>query len=320
MITGMEASAPEITDEIAALARALQHDPKLIYEYVCNHIDYVPYFGSLKGATLTLLELSGNDFDQASLMIALLRASGFTAQYVYGQMTIPSYNAGDNYDLQHWLGVDANYSVISRVLASGGIPATVSTQTTLDRVWVMATIWGTDYLFDPAFKIYEDTQGIDLVEAMGYDGAALLSAAGGENGTDYVRNLNESGLQAKLKDYTANLVTFLRANHPNASIEEIIGGREIIPEYLAELPTNLKFSNAPQHQWDSIPSEYIHKVHIQHGNINQWLEIPRIAGKRLSITYDTGESKSNSSQSIIPTTTGILIPAKPASIDVSKSQ
>ena len=76
--TGMDkasftAFSAEITDEITELARALQYDPKLIYEYVHNHIDYVPCFGSLKGATLTCLDGCGNDFDQASLMIALLR-------------------------------------------------------------------------------------------------------------------------------------------------------------------------------------------------------------------------------------------------------
>ena len=95
MITSMDASASEITDEITELARGLQHDPKLIYEYVHNHIDYVPYFGSLKGASLTLLDGSGNDFDQASLMIALLRESGYTAQYIYGHMSIPQYEASD---------------------------------------------------------------------------------------------------------------------------------------------------------------------------------------------------------------------------------
>lgn len=84
-------SATTATPEITALARALQNDPKLIYDYVRNNVDYTPYFGSLKGATLTYLEGSGNDFDQASLMIALLRASGITAQYVYGTMSIPAY-------------------------------------------------------------------------------------------------------------------------------------------------------------------------------------------------------------------------------------
>ena len=77
-------SSTTVTPEISELARALHYYPKLIYDYVYNRIEYVPYFGSLKGATLTLLDGCGNDFDQASLMIALLRASGYTANFVYG--------------------------------------------------------------------------------------------------------------------------------------------------------------------------------------------------------------------------------------------
>jgi hypothetical protein len=52
----------------------------------------------MKGATLTLLDGSGNDFDQASLLIALLRESGYTAKFVIGQQTI----SGN--DLANWLG------------------------------------------------------------------------------------------------------------------------------------------------------------------------------------------------------------------------
>src|SRR5207249_1084367 len=37
-------SATTETPEIAELARGLKNDPKLIYEYVHNHVDYVPYF------------------------------------------------------------------------------------------------------------------------------------------------------------------------------------------------------------------------------------------------------------------------------------
>ena len=110
-----ESTSPEIVE----LARALRNDPKLIYDYVHNNIDYVPYYGSLKGATLTYLDGSGNDFDQASLMIALLRASGFTsetAKYVYGTMIIfVPYVA-------EWVGVDNDVNAISGVLSLGGIP------------------------------------------------------------------------------------------------------------------------------------------------------------------------------------------------------
>ncbi len=62
-VTALASSATTATDEIKELARALRYDPKLIYDYVHNHIDYVPYYGSLKGATLTYLDGSGNDFE-----------------------------------------------------------------------------------------------------------------------------------------------------------------------------------------------------------------------------------------------------------------
>src|SRR6266704_3796980 len=46
----------EITDEITSLAGNLENDPKRIFDYVHNYIRYVHYFGSKKGALLTLLE------------------------------------------------------------------------------------------------------------------------------------------------------------------------------------------------------------------------------------------------------------------------
>ena len=288
----------EITPEIRELARSLQDDPKLIYEFVRNHIDYVPYYGALKGAALTLVERSGNDFDQATLMIALLRESGYSARYVYGEMTIPNHGAADDYDMKHWLGVDANSSVIGQVLANGGIPATVySSYTYLHRVWVKATIDEGDYLFDPAFKPWQEIAGLDIASAMGYDKAELLSAVGGEVGTDYVQNLNESGLNAKLTQYATNLIDFIRANYPNAGVEEIIGGRKIIPEYLEEYPTDLRFPYTVVAHWDNVPDEYVHKVRIEHGGIDEEFHIAEIAGKRLSITYETGTMGSSGSGS-----------------------
>jgi len=288
----------EITPEIRELARSLEDDPKLIYEFVRNHIDYVPYYGALKGATLTLVERSGNDFDQATLMIALLRESGYSAEYVYGEMTIPNHGAADDYDMEHWLGVDANSSVISEVLADGGIPATVySSYTYMHRVWVKATIEDVNYLFDPALKPWQEIAGIDIASAMGYDKAELLSAVGGEVGTDYVRNLNESGLNAKLAEYATDLIDFIRANYPKVGVEEIIGGREIIPEYLEGYPTDLRFPYTVVENWDNVPDEYVHKVRIEHGGIDEEFHIAEVAGKRLWITYETGRMGSSGSGS-----------------------
>jgi glutamate-1-semialdehyde aminotransferase len=73
-------------------------------------------------------------------MIALLRASGYTAQYVYGQMTIPGTNVAN------WLGVDVTLQTVGAVIASGGIPVSIYADATaiMNRVWVKATISGVD--------------------------------------------------------------------------------------------------------------------------------------------------------------------------------
>lgn len=280
--------ATTITPEIAELARALKNDPFLIYEYVHNYIDYVPYYGSMKGATMTYLDGSGNDFDQASLLIALLRASGYSAQYVYGHMLIPAYGDAHQKDMQHWFGVDANEAVIMQALANGGIPGICLGYCLMERVWVQATISGGTYFFDPAFKVYQETSGIDLKAAMGYNRSALLSAAGGAVGIDYVQNLNETGLNSTLDGYTMTLVDNIRANHPNAKMEEVVGGRSIVPEHLTALPTTLDFNNTPQDYWTDIPDSYVHKVRIQHGEIDRTLNVPDLAGQRLSLTYRAG--------------------------------
>src|SRR6266480_3415959 len=75
---GVTCVAETVTPEIQALARGLESDPVRILNYVHDHIRHVLYFGAKKGAALTLLEKSGNDFDQSALLVALLNAAGYT--------------------------------------------------------------------------------------------------------------------------------------------------------------------------------------------------------------------------------------------------
>ena len=73
-----------ISPEIAALAQSLNWKPIAIYEYVKNSIETEWYWGCMKGAEETLHQKSGNDCDQATLLAALLRASGFPTRYIRG--------------------------------------------------------------------------------------------------------------------------------------------------------------------------------------------------------------------------------------------
>lgn len=307
-------SAVSQSAEITELARALRYDPKLIYDYVHNHIDYVPYFGSLKGATLTYLDGSGNDFDQASLMIALLRASGYTAQYVYGQMTIPAKDTQNTppQDLITWLGVDYDSTTIGTLLASGGIPYTLyvdaqqnPVEAVVDRVWVKATINSVDYLFDPAFKSYSYTSKIDLGAALAYNQSDFLTAAlsGATVGSDYIQNVNEANIRARLTTYSTNLVNAIHSQYPNRDVNEIVGGRSIFQTNLTQYPTTLPFSPVVTSTWDDVPTAYTDTLRIQHAGIDCAVNTPDLNGKRLTITYAGADNHPELLQD------GVLIPA-----------
>ncbi len=83
------ASTPEtdLTDTfIINKAAELNHDPAQIFAFMREEIGYEAYQGSLRGARGTLWSKAGNALDQASLMIALLRASSIKARYVKGTL------------------------------------------------------------------------------------------------------------------------------------------------------------------------------------------------------------------------------------------
>lgn len=280
---GDSAAVSAATTEITELARALQYDPKRIYDYVHNYIDYVPYFGLLKGPALTLLDKSGNDFDQASLMIALLQVSGYTARYEYGTMSIPGYQ------LSNWVGVGLSTAINYNVFGCGGIPISIlnSSEALVSRVWVKANIEGVDYRFDPALKSYVNKPKIDLEQSLGYSRNDFLAAitSGATVTDDYTQNLNEQALSVKLTEYSNNLVNAINNEYPNRTVEEIIGGRDIVETTLTEYQTALPLLTTITAEWDQVPVEYIATLKIEHVGIDYTFYIPEISGKRLTVTY-----------------------------------
>jgi len=289
-------SSTEITPEIESLARALRHDVDLIYEYVASRIAYDPIWGSHKGALGTLLDREGGDFDQASLMIALLRASGHTASYVYGQQRIEAA------DLVNWLGVSDDSNVVAGLIGNSGRNLDASRNqilnfpdgrlfgVDLERVWVEVRIDGTDYVFDPAFKVHTVRTGIDLGAAMGYDRQSLLgSALAGATGTsNSVQSLNDANLRLALDGFAANLADVIRSDHPGATIDEIIGGREIISPVEAPRQTSLPGQRAVFEQWaGEIPAAFRACLRVALPGFDETFNTDALAGRRLTIFYES---------------------------------
>lgn len=282
-------SSTEATSEIQELARGLKNDPDLIYEYVYNHIEYTPIFGSVKGATATLLDGKGNDFDHSSLLIALLRQAGYTANFVYGVIRLTPEQ------ITNWLGVDNNVDAIGHLLGSAGIPAQIWTYpdgslayVDINHAWVKVTIDASDYVFDPSFKIHSHKSSIDLASATGYDRDTFLSDAlsGATVDSDYIQNVNKANLSNSLTTYATNLVSHIKNNHPGATLDDIIGGKAIDP--LEEFPrqASLPYQQSIIGEWTEIPDQYKASLRIQHLGIDETFYSFSIYGKRLTLFYN----------------------------------
>ncbi len=297
--------AEAITPEIQALARGLENDPKRIFDYVHDHIRYVHYFGSKKGAQLTLLERCGNDFDQAALLVALLRAAGHTAGYQFGITYMP-YESDDHRDLRHWIGLtktNTNWTetrlLVFSLFEQQGFPYTdYFVNSTNDflfhRVWVSLTTGGTNYLLDPAFKITERVSGIDVATAMGLNTSQLMSAAAGTSTTDYVQSLNESAVRNELLNYTTTLLAYFQNNTPNASVAEILGGQQVVSSATNSLAAGLPFEiynnggEWPVQNWDYIPTNMMTTLNVVVDGTNRFLLVPQLQGQKLALTFSAG--------------------------------
>lgn len=286
---GVDASSA--SSELAALARGLKNDVDLIYRYVHDHVAYTPIFGSLKGAYGTYLDGSGNDFDQAELLVTLLRAAGYEANYLYGMLRLSSEQ------LETWLGVSSDANAIGHLLGSAGIPATPYVYpdgsvayVDIAHVWVQAIIDGSPHVFDPSLKAGTRTAGIDLAAATGYFRSSFLSSALAGASTsatpDSIQNINYTNIAAELSSYATNLINHLKDNFTGAQMKEVIGGLEITPaaEHLRQ--TAHPDQTSVPTVWTDIPVAYKTTLGIQCPGIDESLFTADIYARRLTLFFN----------------------------------
>lgn len=288
---------------IPELARALRNDPDLIYEYVRNNIEYVPTWGILKGDFGTLLDNQGTAFDQAALMVALLRQSGYTASFVKGRLSLTAAQIRD------WVGVDttnvcsvlnlfggAQIPISSIVAtAAGSCPGSTAALYSMkvDHVWVKVNINGTNYFFDPSYKPHTRKTGINLASATGYSAAGFMSSAtsGATITADYVQGINRANARSNLTNYATNLARYLRTNLPAATLDDVVGGMTITPHNGAKLrQTVLPYQDTAVAltEWTTdVPANFKPTLRVQYQGIDRTFTSDAIYGRRLTLTYNT---------------------------------
>ena len=240
-----------------------------VLDYVRNNIDTEFRYGLSKGGRGALIDQSGTPFDQAELMVMLLRRANVTANYVYGEITLTPTQFGlwtglvkDLDEANQTFTVDAKSAC--QLLADGGIPATVNgssncasvsgnlSTVVLTHLWVQAN----GILYDPSYKAYTLRNGIDLPSAMGCGSEAastcgsLLKTAivsgsnqGSVSAIPYIELNNLTAAGTTLAGYKGNLTTAIKSQNingqgVNASIFDVLGGRKLGPQSNAiVLPT-----------------------------------------------------------------------------------
>ena len=306
----------QFTPEIKAKAQDLGNNPVKIYEWVRNNIEFVPTWGSIQGAQMTMQTKQGNAFDTASLLIALLRAAGTHARYVTGTVEVPIDN------VMNWAGGFTDPTAALNFIASGGVPVTglrsggKVVAARFEHVWVKAFV---DYIpsfgamhkagdtwvpLDASFKRYDYTDGFDFKTLVPFDGqnfAAQLKAASTVNEQEgYVTNVSSSIVQTALSDYNSRIESYISQNLPNATAADILGKKEIVKKQQAILPASLPYkvvvagtdtANAPSQYRHSIgfkvidPSSYDGQPSISYS-----ASLPQLAGKRVTLSFDPATS------------------------------
>ncbi len=298
----------QLTATIKAKAAALDHNPVKIFNWVHNHIEYIPTYGSIQGAAQTLSTLRGNDFDTASLLIALLRASGIPARYVYGTIRVP---IGE---VENWVGGVSDPNAALNLLGQGGIPATGLVQggqikyVQMEHVWVEAWI---NYLpargsksgpgntwvpLDASFKQYTYQDGMNLKQAVPFDTQAFtqhLTDTATVNKTDgWVRGVDQAYIQTQLGTYQQQVKDFINNQDPGTTVGDVLGSKIIVqrtpPTLAASLPYHLvAVGNRMAALPDSLRWKFTYKLEDGYGDpvMSYTAATPALAGKDLALSF-----------------------------------
>lgn len=306
-----EAVEVQFTPEIRAKALELGNNPVKIYEWVRNNIEYVPTWGSIQGAQMTLLTRQGNAFDTASLLIALLRAAGIHSRYVTGTVEIPIEK------VMNWAGGFTDPMAALHFMQNGGIPVATLTsggkiaKVRLEHVWVEAFI---NYLpsrgakhingkedtwikLDPSYKQYNYSQGVDIKSAVPFDTQAFLTRIQSSVTIDetqgYVTGIDSLLTQQTMQDYQMRVQSYIQQNYPNATVGDVLGNKEIVKKEYPYLLGSLPYRTAVKGStFTAIPDTLRHKLTFtvqkdfyDETPLTITRGLPELAGKKITLSY-----------------------------------
>jgi hypothetical protein len=300
----------QITQAVRDLAAQLGNDPVRMYLWVRNNVQWLPTYGSAQGSDLTLLTKRGNDVDTASLLIALYRAAGIQARYVYGTIEVPGNQ------MMNWVGGVTRPEAAQQLLGQGGIPNVAITgpagitAVRLEHVWVQAFV---DFApsrgavnrspdtwvdLDPSFKQYDLVPAVDLASAVPVDTATTATRVAGTAIVDPQLG-SITGLDSvAIGDWVDQITEGISYKFGGTlDVATFTGSRKTIVEQSAVLPAVVPSAVvARAATYDALPDSLRHKVSLTlyqsdvdramgSPSLTYAVSLPALAGKRLGVTW-----------------------------------
>ncbi len=303
----------QITDEIKTLAESLNHNPVKIYNWVYNNIYFVPTYGSIQGSQMCLETKQCNAFDTASLLIALLRASGISSHYVYGTIQIPADK------VMNWVGGVTAPQAAQDLLGQGGIPNTALvtggkvTHIRLEHVWVEAFVdfypsrgaihkQGDTWVpIDGAFKQYQFTAGMDIKTNVPFDAQVFTSqitaTAQINEQEGWATGIDQNYAQTALLNYQDQVRAYVESIKPGISPGDVIGMHRIISRSHSVLATSLPYGTVTVgNRYPAIPDNLRHRFqfNLYTDALDRALDspvlsfdrsLPSITGKKITLSF-----------------------------------
>ena len=280
-------------------ADELNNDPLAILNYVRSETEYIPYYGSKKGAAATLAELAGNDTDKSSLLIAMLRYSDVPARYRQADIKI---DAGIVTDLLGVQSPDAAAAVLSLM----DIPYTLYTQDGEPYFFVIEHTYVEAYIpygysrgldeadggdsqwiaMEPTVNLYTYSKPLDIVGGMKSEGFVI------ENFYDDYLNLDYDIGTEPLDAFKEEVEDYL-ASSTDYAYEDAIMTVYPSGQTLSFVPGSLPFEIATDlNTYDFMPAALRHTVDFTVKDTSNTVVLTHtaylsdIANKELLVTYN----------------------------------
>lgn len=250
-----------LTQEMADITESLA-TPVNIYNYISNSINFEFYPDSRKGAIGTFEQYGGNDYDIASLFIAMLKHLNYEASYINGTIELTEQQAINYTGAKD---IDSALNIIRLRDPEASYNQQLNT-TSFNHVWVKLIYDSNEFYLDPGFKEYVSVDSI-------FD--------------EYDSNLDDWVADADYFKYS------MKKNYKSESNVKsgYLTNRKIkLIEYNA-LPTELPYETTIETEFDNVASDDSDKISFYFDGEFHEFRSAELYNRRITIEYAVNEDE-----------------------------